>query len=148
MNLRFFNDNLYPLFFTAAFVVAVACWFGTQLPQQTAAYVAPIEKWSMPQLEERNSVKQIATIKDRNLWNTVVADTPKAPEWRVVGIAATGAERFILLSYEGKPVATLKVGDALPDETKIVQIEKDRFFVMTPDKQKIAFGMYKNEPAK
>ncbi len=52
------------------------------------------------------------------------------------------------MSYENKPITQLKVGDALPDSMTIAQIEDDRFFVMTADKKKIAFGMYKNEPTK
>ena len=66
----------------------------------------------------------------------------------MLGIARSGAERFILLAFEGKPVEMLKAGDALPDGAKIVQIEKDRFFVMTPDKKKLAFGIYKHGQAK
>lgn len=148
MTMRFVHDNLYPLFATLAITAAVVCWFGASEPALPKAQPPVAEPWSLPKLAEHDSKKSIETINARNLWGVVAADTPKEPEWHVLGIARSGAERFILLAYEGKPVEMLKVGDALPDGVKIVQIEKDRFFVMTPDKKKLAFGIYKHDQAK
>lgn len=148
MTLRFVHDNLYPLFATLAIVAAVICWFGAPEPVPPKTLAAVAESWSLPKLAEHDSKKSIETINARNLWGIVAADAPQEPEWHVLGIARSGAERFILLAYEGKPVEMLKVGDTLPDGAKIVQIEKDRFFVMTPDKKKLAFGIYKHEQTK
>jgi hypothetical protein len=53
-----------------------------------------------------------------------------------------------LLSIEGKPAEMLKVGTTLPDGAKIVKIEKDRFFVITRDQQKLTYGIYQHEQAK
>lgn len=148
MNLRFIDDNRYPLFFTLAVIFAVISWFGTSLPPQSMAVTLPAESWQLPQLAERSAPKSIAAINARNLWGaTVTAVTTKEPEWRVVGIATAGTERFVLLAYEGKPIASLRVGDTLPDETKIVQIDSDRFFVQAKNKKKLVFGLYKNEQA-
>jgi len=146
--MRFIHDNLYPLFATLASLAAVICWFGTSAPAlpETPAPVA--ESWSLPKLAERDSNKSVDAISARNLWGIVAADAPKEPEWHVLGIARSGADRFILLAYEGKPVEMLKVGDTLPDGAKIVQIEKERFFIMTPDKKKLAFGIYKHDQEK
>lgn len=149
--MRFIHDNLYPLFAVLILVAATSCWFAAPAPALPKSLAATSEPWNLPKPAENDSKKSLEIIKARNLWGVVAPDGPNAvkePEWRVLGIARSGAERFILLAYEGKPVETLKVGDALPDGVKIVQIEKDRFFVMTADRKKLAFGIYKNESAK
>ena len=146
--MRFIHDNLYPLFAAMVLIAAVTCWFATDVPTLGQIRPPASESWVMPKLVELDLKKSTEAINNRNLWGIVAANAVKPPEWRVQGIASTGADRFILLAYEGKPAEMLKVGDALPDGARIVQIEKDRFFVMTPDKQKIAFGMYKNDSAK
>ena len=147
--MRFLHDNLYPLTAVLIFIAAATCWFGTSVPAQPKALTPVAEPWSLPKLAEHDSKKSVDAINARNLWGIVVAaDAPKEPEWHVLGIARSGDDRFILLAYEGKPVEMLKTGDALPDGAKIVQIENDRFFVMTPDKKKLAFGIYKHDQAK
>lgn len=146
--MRFIHDNLFPLIAAMVFIVVTTCWFGTSVPTSPGSRTPPPETWNLPKLAIHDSKKSIEAINARNLWGIVSADAPKEPEWHVLGIARSGIDRFILLSFEGKPVEMLKVGDALPDGTKIVQIEQDRFFVMTPDKKKLVFGIYKNEPAK
>lgn len=147
--MRFIHDNLYPLIAALIFIAAISCWFGTSVPTSPNTLPPVVEPWNLPKLAEHDSRKSIDAINTRNLWGIIVAaDVPKEPEWHVLGIVRRSAERFVLLAFEGKPVEMLKVGDALPDGVKIVQIENDRFFVMTPDKKKLAFGIYKHEPAK
>jgi len=88
----------------------------------------------------------------RSLWGATAADIanapPPAPKWNVLGIVRNGKERFVLLAFEGRPVAQLNVGDSLPDGMKIVQIDDTRFFVRTDGKEKMIFEMYKNDPTK
>lgn len=146
--MRFVHDNLYPLFATLAILAAVICWFGAAAPALPKTQPQIAESWSLPQAAERDTKKSIDAINARNLWGIATADAPKEPEWHVLGIVKSGVDRFILLTIDGKPVEMLKVGDMLPDGAKIVQIENDRFFVMMPDKKKLAFGIYKNDPAK
>ena len=147
--MRFINDNIYPLFAALLVVVVGTCWFALPEPGQSKPVALASEPWSLPAPGTHNSLKAIEDITVRNLWGVVNADAanaaPPAPKWKVMGIARNGSERFILLAFEDKPITQLKVGDALPDGMKIVQIEDDRFFVMTADKKKIAFGMYKND---
>lgn len=108
-----------------------------------------MQTWELPKLPENQSRKSMETINARNLWGVAVASNmPPEPKWSIQGIARSGNERFVLLAYEGKPVEILKVGDSLPDGTRVVQIENDRFLVESSDKKKIAFGIYKNEPHK
>ena len=146
--MRFIHENLYALFSVLVFIAVVSCWLGTTLPEDAHTSIRPEDTWSLAQLPEHDSGKSITTITTRNLWGNVVADAPKPPEWHILGIAMTGTDRFILLAYEGRPVETLKIGDSLPDGAKIVQIEKDRFFVMTQNKKRLAFGIYKHDQAK
>ena len=147
--MRFVHDNLYPLFAALILVAAAICWFGTSVPAMPKPLPPITEPWSLPKPVERDSKKSIDAINARNLWGVVVVvEAPKKPEWHVLGIVKNGADRFILLAYEDKPIEMLKVGDALPDGLKIVEIEEDRFFVMTTDKKKLAFGIYKHDPAK
>lgn len=147
--MRFINDNLYPLVAALVFVAAASCWFGTSAPASPGTPTPMAETWNMPKRVEHDSKKHMIAINARNLWGVIaVTDIPKEPEWNVLGIARSGTERFILLAFEGKPVEMLKVGDALPDGVKIIQIENDRFFVMTADKKKLAFGIYKHDSTK
>lgn len=152
MTMRFIHENLYPLLATLVIMAAVICWFGTPEPAHPKTLAPVDESWSLPKAAAHDSKKFIETINARNLWGVVEADAtkeaPKEPEWHVLGIAISGADRFILLTIDGKPVEMLKVGDALPDGAKIMQIEKDQFFVMTPDKKKLSFGINKHDQAK
>jgi len=144
--MRFVQDNIFPLFVTLAILATIICWFGTPEPALPSALSPTPEPWKLPKIFEHDSKVTIDAIKARNLWGIVVAGTIKQPEWHILGLARNGRERFILLSYEGKPIEMLKVGDSLPDGLKIVKIENDRFFVMTAENKKLAFGIYKNEP--
>lgn len=146
--MRFIQDNIYPLFATLAILFAVICWFGSPEPAKPRTQPQISEQWSLPKKIERDSKIAIDAINARNLWGIVAASGVKEPEWHVVGIAASGADRFVLLSFEGKPVEMLKAGDTLPDGAKIDKIENDRFFIITTTKKKLVFGMYKNEPSK
>ncbi len=146
--IRFIYSNLVALWATLALITAVICWFAVAEPSvPTAAALTP-ETWTLPKLPENQSRKSLDAINARNIWGIVAANAPKEPVWTIQGIARSGNERFVLMSIEGKPVEILKVGDLLPDGTKIVQIDNDRFLVETADKKKIAFGIYKNETQK
>ncbi len=146
--MRFIHDNLYPLIAALVLIAATSVWFGVPEPATPKPLTPVAEPWSLPKLAENDSKKSIDAINARNLWGIVSANATKEPQWRVLGIARRGAERFILLAYDGQPVAMLKVGDALPDGVTIAQIENDRFFVMTADNEKLVYGIYKNDPAK
>ena len=149
--MRFVHDNLNVLLIVMIVIAAIICWFNTAAPTLPKLHAMSAEPWSLPKLPEHDSKKSVDSIMAHNFWGIQEVgktDKPIEPEWHVLGIAMNGKESFILLAYEGKPVEKLVIGDALPDGSKIIQIENDRFFIMTPAKKKIAFGIYKNEPAK
>lgn len=148
--MRFINDNLYALFAALLLVIATSCWFALPEPVQPKTLTVATEPWRLPARGARDSAKAIQAITARNLWGVAAANAanapPPAPKWKVMGIVRNGKERFILLAFEGQPIAMLKVGDSLPDGLKIAQIDDNRFFVMTADKKKIIFEIYKNDP--
>ncbi|PIY01764.1 MAG: hypothetical protein COZ23_01445 [Hydrogenophilales bacterium CG_4_10_14_3_um_filter_58_23] len=146
--MRFIHDNLNPLLAALIFIAAVTCWFGISAPVPPGSAALAAETWSLPQPVEHDNKESLAAINARNLWGSAVTEAPPEPEWHVRGIAMSGAERFILLAYEGQPLTTLKVGDSLPDGAKIVQIERDRFFVLSADKKKISYGIHKHDQTK
>ena len=149
--MRFVNDHLYPLFAALLLVAGISAWFALPTPQQPKTITPAAESWQLPLPEPRNSAQSQQAITERNLWGAAqdpASAAPPAPIWSVMGIARNGAERFVLMAYEGKPIVQLKVGDTLPDGMKIAQIEDDRFFVLTADKKKIVFGLYKNDTTK
>lgn len=150
--MRFIQDNLYPLAAVLLLIMGVASWFGTPVPASPPTSLPAADPWSLPKLMESDIEKSIDAINVRNLWGVVAEEMPggeaaKEPQWRVLGIARRGNDRFILLAYEGKSVEMLKVGDLLPDGAKVVEIQDTRFYVLTADKKKLAFGIYKHEPA-
>lgn len=149
--MRLIQDNLYILLTTMLLVVAAACWYNIPEPALPAPAPPVAEPWALPKLADHDIEKSLDAINTRNLWGIVppdAAEAAKLPQWRVLGIARSGAERFVLLAYEGKPVEILKVGDALPDDLKIIKIEDDRFYVLTAKKKRLAFGIYKHDPEK
>ncbi len=147
--MRFIHNNLLALWAALALVIAISCWFGVPEPVTVAAAPSTADIWALPGVPDNESKKSADAINARNLWGVVVAtNVVPAPVWKIMGIARSGSDRFILLAYEGKPVEILKVGDSLPDGAKIAQIDNDRFFVLTDKKKKLAYGIYTNETAK
>ena len=146
--MRFLQQNLLILVVAFLLVLAIGIWFNTPEPKPPRKLSAVVEPWELPKLVPADNAKALEAINARNLWGIVAANAPKEPEWKVMGIARRGDERFILLAYEGKPIEKLKVGDALPDGTTIAQIENDRFYILTTNKKKIVYGMHRHAPAK
>ena len=151
--MRLINDHLYTLFVTLLLLIALSVWFALPLQPDPSSGSAATEAWALPTLPHRDAGKALATIAARDLWGAMAAaaavNAPApTPSWRILGIARNGPERFILMAYEGKPVAQLKVGDALPDGMTIVEIDDDRFLVKSDTTKKIVFGIYKNDEPK
>ena len=147
--MRYVRENLLVVASLLALGVALACWFLAPDPQAPSARGAAEVPWALPKVATSENSKSGEYINTRNLWGVVAANVPKAPGWTVMGLARSGGDRFVLVSVEGKPaMESLKQGDLLPDGTKIVQIDTDRFYVLTPEKKKVAFGIYKNDVVK
>lgn len=100
----------------------------------------------LPKLTTNHS-QLIDIINARNLWGMTETGTHAKLKWHVFGIINNGSNRVVLLAYEGKPVKALKVGDTLPNNSKIIRIEKDRFVIMTSDKKEQTIRIYKYDNA-
>ena len=146
--MRFIHDNLKPLLITLMLIAAITAWFGTTGPTPPSSTPQADETWVLPALPENASRKYVTAINDRNLWGAAIVEAPSAPEWHVAGVVKSGKDRFLLLALESKPIETLKIGDKLPDGAKITRIEKDRFFVVTPDNKKLTIGLNKHDKVK
>lgn len=137
------------LFFTLLAILAgaVLLWFGSPPPATPRKILLQEEPWELPKTAPQNGHKYGEAIIARNLWGVIVAGA-KGPEWNVTGIIKTGKERYIMISFEGRPAEILKVGDRLPDGAQITRIEDTQFFILTEDKKKLAFGLYKYDKPK
>lgn len=137
------------LLFTLLAILAGATlfWFGSPQPATPKKILLQAEPWVLPKVASQNGTKLGEVIIARNLWGGVAAGT-KDPEWNVTGIIKNGKERYIMISFEGRPVEILKVGDTLPDGAKITRIEDAQFFILTEDNKKLAFGLYKYDKSK
>jgi hypothetical protein len=153
--MRFINNNLFPLLAALVVIIAASLWFALPDPPPPPPLPNATEPWSLPPARTASADQTgqaVQAITQRKLWGLSQAElasaAPAPPQWRIVGIARNGNDRFVLLAFEGKPVSQLTVGDALPDGLKIAKIEDDRFFVFTADKKKIVFGLHQNDPKK
>ena len=126
---------------------AILLWFGSPPPATPKKILLQEEPWELPKIVSQNGNKLGEAIIARNLWGVVVAGA-KDPEWNVTGIIKNGKERYIMISFDGRPIEILKVGDALPDGAKIARIEDAQFFIMTEDKKNLAFSLYKHDKSK
>lgn len=137
---------------TAAVLLAVGVAAGLiwqQVPEPEAPQPAraAAEEWDLPAGTGKNieaDLKKSAdAVLSRNLWGVVAAAAdPSAltdltdPPWRFVGVLRNGAERYVLIKIGNKPVANLKVGDALPGGSKILDIGEDRLCVLVNGKKR------------
>lgn len=146
--MRFIHENLKPLMATLIVLAVIIAWFGTPAPSPSSSAPQGTEPWTLPKLAEYDIARTLDTINGRNLWGDQVAESAKAPTWHIVGVAMSANGRFMLLSFEDKPIEMLKVGDVMPDGGKILQIKKDRYSVLTPDNKKLTIGINKYDQAK
>lgn len=146
--MRFIHDNLKPLLITLMLIAAITAWFGTPWPTPPRSTPQADETWMLPTLPEKASERYVTAISARNLWGAAVVEAPSTPTWQIAGVVKSGKDRFLLLALENKPIETLKIGDKLPDGAKITRIEKDRFFVVTPDNKKLTIGINKHDQVK
>lgn len=137
------------LLFTLLAILAATMlfWLGSPSPATPKKILLQAEPWELPKIASQNGIKLGEAIVARNLWGAVVAGA-KDPGWNVTGIIRNGKERYIMISFEGRPAEILKVGDILPDGAKITRIEDAQFFILTEDKMKLAFGLYKHGKSK
>lgn len=108
------------------------------------------ETWELPKLPESPTNQALAILGKKSLWGKLpekeaLAAAPANPAWRIVGIAANGAERFVLIKKDGQPEQSLRAGDVMPGGSKILNIEQDRICLLINGKKRM-LGIYKTGP--
>ena len=108
------------------------------------------EAWELPRLPDSQTNESLEILNRKSLWGKLPekeasALPPANPEWRILGIAANGAERFVLIKKEGQPEQSLRVNDMLPGGSKILKIEQDRICLLVNGKKRM-LGIYKTGP--
>lgn len=145
--MRLIHNHLLLFTLFATLAGTALFWFGSPQPVTPKKILLQEEPWELPKTASQNSNKLGEAIIARNLWGGVGGGA-KNPEWNVTGIIKNGKERYIMLSFEGRPIEILKAGDTLPDGAQITRIEDAQFFILTEDKKKLAFGLYKHDKSK
>jgi hypothetical protein len=153
------------LFTVAALGLIAAVWLGwdagnVELPPRSAAPPLP---WSLPKPVHVALAPALAELKSRHPWTglftlnaasvTGVARRvakpaaagagPVPPSWRLAGIVERSDSRFALITSGAGPAARLaylRVGDQLPDGSRLVGIAADSATIAdakTPARQRI-----------
>lgn len=141
--MRFIHNNLWGLASSLILVAALLFWFFIPDPPEPKKITLPVEPWQITQTIATDTKKLVAAVELHNLWGAKASETPLEPELHVRGMAQRGSEHYVMISVGNKPMEIVKVGDTLPNGSKIIKIEENRFLVMTPDKKKLAFGITK-----
>lgn len=106
---------------------------GFTLPPPQA--VRPEAPWSLPPPQQNETNRDLAVLASRKPWGDAssVAEEHRQPvrpparlSWRLAGIIQRGGDTFALIA-QGMPAkfAYLRVGDALPDGSKLIEITAD-----------------------
>jgi hypothetical protein len=112
-----------------------AGWLRAVEAPDTSGVKGPAETWKEPTPKQGDPAKSIATLTQRAIWGDAApesqAEAAKSatPDWRLSGIVSQrGAPvAVILLTEAGKApprVEYIKIGDALPDGSHLVDIAK------------------------
>lgn len=88
----------------------------------------------------RNYEPRLAELDGRNLWGNVRSpNEPQAlvdPRWWLSGTGGVGKDRFVIMEREGSPAEFLKVGNSLPGQAKILEIQDDVLCILIDGKKR------------
>lgn len=130
-------------------VIGYAAWWLAPMPPEPKPARIAAEPWALPQVHKTQSSKAQETLSKASLWGKLpeieTAKPLNDPEWRFVGIATNGPERFVLISVEGQPEQRLTINDKLPGGSKILKIESDSLCILVNGKKR-SLGIYKMGP--
>lgn len=107
------------------------------------------EAWALPEGPKAQSDQAVAILNRTNLWGKLpeaeAAKSLNDPEWRFIGIATNGPERFVMIKVEGQQEHRLTINDKLPGGSKILKIESDRICLLINGKAR-SLGIYRTGP--
>ena len=126
------------------FVCAAALGWNAGDTEVPKTAPAPPIRWSLPQPVAADPAKDLVVIAGERPWKGEYAVTgsglpgggtasagpapPAPPIWRLAGIVERGADSFALIVSGSGPerqVAYLRIGDALPDGSRLVALSRD-----------------------
>lgn len=118
----------------ALFLCAIVLgWRAGEAPAPSTAPAAAAE-WALPGAKATDPERDMAVLAARRPWGSQSFRDPEegvAPppgQWRLAGIVLRGDKRLALILLGSGPTATLEyraVGDRLPDNSVLVQIDAD-----------------------
>ena len=130
-------------------VIGFAEWWLAPAPPAPKPSRRGAESWALPEAPKAQPEKAMAILNKTNLWGKLpeaeAAKSLNDPEWRFVGIATNGPERFVMIKVEGQPEHRLTINDKLPGGSKILKIESDRICLLINGKTR-SLGIYKTGP--
>lgn len=100
------------------------------------------DAWTLPEpLPPNPAEKAMEVLAATSPWGRLpgLAEQPPLtpPNWRIVGIAARGEERVVLVRTERQPARQLKIGDALPGGSTILEINDDSLCLLVDGKKRM-----------
>ncbi len=127
-------------------VIGYAEWWLAPAPLTSKPVRMGAEPWALPEAPKAQSEKAMTILNTTNLWGKLpeaeAAKSPNDPEWRFVGIATNGLDRFVIIKVEGQPEQRLTINDKLPGGSKILKIESDRICLLINGKTR-SLDIYK-----
>ena len=96
--------------------------------------------WLLPVVPVAQSETAMKILTKKGLWGAlpeVEAEKPLMdPEWRFIGFATNGPQRFVLIKVNGQPEQRLTLNDKLPGGSKILAIENDKICILINGKKR------------
>lgn len=130
-------------------VIGYAEWWLAPMPTSPQQLLVGAEPWALSEAPKAQPEKVMAILNKTNLWGKLpeaeAAKSLNDPEWRFVGIATNGQERFVMIKVEGQPEQRLTINDKLPGGGKILKIEGGNICVLINGKKR-SIGIYKMGP--
>ena len=130
-------------------VIGYAGWSLAPAPIAPKAFGKGAEPWALPEAPKPSLEPAMAILNKANLWGKLpeaeAAGSLNDPEWRFIGVATNGPERFVMIKVEGQPEQRLTIKDTLPGGSRILEIESDRICILINGKKR-SIGIYKTGP--
>lgn len=130
-------------------VIGYAEWWLAPSPPAPKPPRRGAEAWALPEAFKAQPEQAMAILNKTNLWGKLpeaeAAKSLNDPEWRLIGIATNGPERFVMIKVEGQPERRLSINDKLPGGSTILKIESDSICLLINGKTR-SLGIYKTGP--
>lgn len=114
-------------------------WHLIPVPGPARPSAASRDVWDLPQLDRPQTTKALEILVRTTPWGNL----PEATEqeafdrgWKILAIVARGQERSVVVKVGLQPERQLKVGDALPEGSTILEIHEDWLCILVQGKKR------------